>query len=461
MSPLPLESSTDEPAVESIPFDILAYERWLAERTISQPSESYLFLEPRVRFSPEADDALTLAPGVTFAQQQDSVALYHTSSGTSIAVGEVDAATCKRIVDAINGQRSLIAVQIAARATQSEMDAFLRATFGKVVLCPNTVNQLAKRISVGGLVRFPGSPYEINRNYWTNMADVRDRYLECWCRKLTRTELGRCLKELHVLSLIGADGRSFYRPSSPIVAKSGARPGAFYNVATRTLRDLERTLIVAGPRVSAPLVGGRSYHEQLFHSLDDAMALDPEREISIEGIVFGRLIWGQARSDPEPGAWFIPPRPLTEPSLNLLCEAHNQALTPTHFDSSAFLDAVASFHYRFVRLHPFSCANQSLAMNLVSAMLSARGLWDVPHLLLDHWALRVSEPAYRRLFRRFVRNWSLGDTAPDRRPHQLVSQRITLDRFVTAMGQTQSRGEAAALLRASPDAAALALLVDG
>ncbi len=67
-------------------------------------------------------------------------------------------------------------------------------------------------------------------------------------------------------------------------------------------------------------------------------------------------------------------------------------------DRSGTLSALARFHQRFVRLHPFKAANQSLCMNVVGYVLGLSHGAGMPHTILDHFALRLSEPAYERVF---------------------------------------------------------------
>src|SRR5690606_39249377 len=112
------------------------------------------------------------------------------------------------------------------------------------------------------------------------------------------------------------------------------------------------------------------------------------------------------------GPWFCPPRPITE--------AHLEAL----FDAWRAGDW-AGFHWRFVRLHPFRCGNQSLAMGLVNARLPV----GLPHLLLDLWALRLTRAAYTALFDRAVAHWAIaGD--PTARLRRLLDLRARFEATV-------------------------------
>lgn len=443
-----------------LPYDLLAYERWLGALATTAGAESYLYLEPRVRFAPEPDDALELDPRVRLTQVGQNAVLEHTPTGTRLPVDSVPFAVAQQILQAMDGHRSLIATQLISGATAAQMDAFLRTAFGRVVFCPETLDRFECRIPGYSLVRFPGSPYEISRAYWSNMADVRERYGAWATHHLRPAEFAEALRELHLLALVGASKRSFYRPSSPIVAKTGARPGAYYDVPTRTIRELDRTLFVDGPRVSVPETGGATYHHLLGRSLDDAVESQLERTVTVENVPFGRVTFGQARTDLGPSHWYIPPRPLLPEHLTRLSESHERAYATTSDASARYLDAIAQFHYRWVRVHPFTCANQSLAMNLVNAMLKSRGHAEVPHLLLDHLALRLTESAYVRLFRRFIHHWSLDDVPVAMRHAHLMKQRSKLDSFVARLVPNMPHAQAESLCEAEPDAAGIALLRD-
>ncbi len=118
---------TPSPSLD-VAYDLLAFEQWRNNGTREQMAESYLFLEPRVRFLPEPDDVLMLTAQSSIEHQAGKLCLSHRPSGTRVSLAGLDVAVAERIVKSIDGQRSLIAVQLAALATEAEMDAFLRAT---------------------------------------------------------------------------------------------------------------------------------------------------------------------------------------------------------------------------------------------------------------------------------------------------------------------------------------------
>lgn len=452
---------TPSPSLD-VAYDLLAFEQWRNHATSEQPTENYLFLEPRVRFSPEPDDVLMLTAASTLEHHAGNLCLSHIPSGARVVLGQLDAAVAERIVKSIDGQRSLISVQLTALATESEMDTFLRATFGRFTLCPKTLAAFEQRIASSSLVRFPGSPYEVGRYYWSNMADVRESWIRERADFTDPEDFMAALKRYHVRALIGASGRSFYRPSSPIMAKAGARAGSFYDVPTRTIREAELTLFIDGPRVSAPFVGGHKYHELLCHSLGDAEALAPERAVSDDsGLNWGRLTLGRARSDGESGAWFIPPRPLTMAHFAQIFRDYMAAIGQLEHAPDAAISALAAFHWDFVRLHPFACANQSIAMNLVGGLLELMGRFGMPHLVLDHLALRLSREAYARLFHRALLAWSSPEGATFvERQQLLIRKRNEMEGLITKIGQVKGHFDATQWATEAPEAARLALLTD-
>jgi hypothetical protein len=445
-----------------LPYDLLAYEQWLRERGQSPSRESYLFLEPRVRFSPEPDDRLCLVKGATARREGKRVSITHNATGAKVFVEGLELSLVERILSAIDGTHSLLAAQLTAQASSHEFDTFLRATFGTFVLCPNTMSAFESQVSASTLVRFPGSPYEVDRGYWSNMIDVRHDW-ESTGNALNHVhEFAQFLKRLHVVSLIGRSGRSFYRPSSPIVSKSGARAGVFYDVPTKTLQELGMTLFIDGPRVSAPFVGGQRYHELLARSLQDPGALLQDREIRDEnGVSWGKVTVGQARHDSAKEAWFIPPRPILPIHLDTLYALYKSTLHSERVEPNERLRSIARFHYFFVRLHPFACANQSLSMNLVNGLLERADHTGLPHLILDQLALRLSPEAYTHVFERVTRAWSTRPcTTPEERLARLLARRKEMDILVGAIAQAKDLDEAKQRVHDAPNAARSALLTD-
>ena len=92
-----------------------------------------------------------------------------------------------------------------------------------------------------------------------------------------------------------------------------------------------------------------------------------------------------------------------------------------------------SVHWRLVRLHPFMSGNQSVAMALVNGVLREASGAGLPHLVLDHLALRLALPAYEEVFVRAFRAWLVKDESPVRRALELATRRRRLFAFLETL----------------------------
>jgi hypothetical protein len=335
----------------------------------------------------------------------------------------------------------------------------LGATFGLGVFAPHAVTELERRVSGSELVRFPGAPYEIVRNYWSNMADVREALGPLEASAADPRKAWGELTRLHVMALLGASGRSFYRPASR-VTRRGLTPGALWQTAAETVETLAGTRFVAGPRVHAPLLGGPGYAALLAELTGDPEATLGRRELRDAGLAWGRIVTASAEGDPNPEPWFCPPRPITLAHATSLCEALARAVRAAERgpdEQRAALDGLADFHQRFVRLHPFRACNQALAMNIVNGVLARVAGAGMPHLVLDHVALRFAPSAYRRLFALAARQWCV-EAPPALRLGHLMRKKSAYFALVAELAKTADADAAAVLARSSPEAARLALL---
>jgi hypothetical protein len=118
--------------------------------------------------------------------------------------------------------------------------------------------------------------------------------------------------------------------------------------------------------------------------------------------------------------------------------------------------AAARFHWAWVRLHPFHCANQSLAMNLAGAALREALGAGIPHLILDHFALRLGVEAYGRLFARAVAAYAIAEGSPGERLARLVERKQRS--FAVIERLSASPDSAAELAKDEPEGARWALL---
>jgi hypothetical protein len=254
---------------------------------------------------------------------------------------------------------------------------------------------------------------------------------------------------------------SFYKPASP-ASDLMVSPGSFYHDEPRLLQGTGDQIFLDGPRVNVSLLGGAEYHRLLYSDLGDPDALAAERSLDMDGLSWGRVVQARAEHDARAAPWFCPPRPIRADHLQLLRTDLREALQDGGNDDGTVVRHAARFHWGFVRLHPFHCANQSLAMNLVNACLARKLGAGMPHLILDHLALRLTRPAYEEAFRRAVRCFVIREADPARRLALLQRRNaeafLLIERLAKATGDNgnddivREAGEAAcwALLRGRP-----------
>jgi hypothetical protein len=444
----PLDAIIDgKPALEE-------YQRFLSRPTESD--EDYLFSEARARFRARDEDVLR-APSdlrVTGSKGANQVEISSASFGGGLALTGASRAAVERLLPLIDGQRSYAELRELAGSDQTALDCLVRGALGMLLFTPEAVAALEARISGAELVRFVGTPYEIVRAYWENMADVREAAQISLSSCESALAFRRELQRLHVIALLGASLSNFYRPASKIT-QQGVEPGALYTSETRTVETPHGTLFVSGPRIGVALVGGDFYHSLL--CAEDPDALAPSRAVSDEdGLDWGRVVTGRAAKDARDAAFFCPPRPITQAHWERLFSAYSAARAERVQPERAALH-LSRFHYRFVRLHPFRCANQSLSMNLVNLLLSESHGAGMPHLLLDQLALRLTEDAYSAVFSRAVRGHALRGTTSERWAklrHLKLQAYDLIERLKSAKGLDQAKAFAAA----DPVAASAALI---
>jgi hypothetical protein len=208
--------------------------------------------------------------------------------------------------------------------------------------------------------------------------------------------------------------------------------------------------------VNASLLGGRAYQELVCASAGDSEAVSNERDLVEDGLSWGRVAYGRAHDETESKSFFCPPRPFTPEHFERLHESLVRALERARAeDRAGALAALARFHQRFVRLHPFKAANQSLCMNIVGYVLGLSHGAGMPHTILDHLALRLSESAYERVFATAAAVGVVTGSAAERWRVLGERKRRSFD-FIAQLGRgADPRGA----LRADPEAARFALVV--
>jgi hypothetical protein len=177
----------------------------------------------------------------------------------------------------------------------------------------------------------------------------------------------------------------------------------------------------------------------------------------------GRVVLGRAEGETSDRTWFCPPRPILVEHVESLFSSLSLALA-----SGGDSDPVhaADFHQKFVRLHPFRAANQSLAMNIVNDLLtqtapvSRAGLSTVgmPHLTLDHLALRLAPDAYRRVFSLATWEWTTPYESGAERLRFYADRKRRAFSLIKRLASVRDASEARAMAQKEPRDARAALL---
>jgi|GEM_PF-570865 len=451
--------------VLDFPWEVLEYLSWLRQRASTRtPSESYLFDESRLRFAVEEADLLVCAPQLQVELRSEQLFLTTPRAPQGVLVKGIhvsERASLGELISAFDGERTLGEVRSRAGSTRPVLEAFLTSGFGHFLFAPLAVASAEALISGIEITRFPGSPYEIDRAYWRNMGDVRSRVKALEPEVLADDEaFSRWLRQLHVLALMGKDLQSYYQPASPI-SSGRAAPGRLMHTGTHVLDTREGALIVSGPRVNAAQLGGARYHEALYGSVGEPEASSPRPFADATGLDWGRLVHGRATNDAGDGAWFCPPRPLSPAHFASLRARLRRALeTLATREQTPCIQALAEFHQNFIRLHPFHCGNQCLAMNIVNGILGDLLGAGIPHLMLDHLALRLSSDSYARIFARSVHVYADPQPSPAARYLRLATSRAQAFELSHRLSATASIEQALELIRRHPGAAQQLLLAD-
>jgi hypothetical protein len=408
----------DVDGVVDFPWEVLEYLTWLRQQPSSRDtSRNYLFDEPEVRFAVAETDVLSCDAGARLGEASASGGLRLSSprapGGVLLSgVSEAERSTVLDVLRLLDGQLALGAVRAQLPAQGAPvLEALLRDAFGKLVFAPLAVLEAERAIAGLEITRFPGSPYEVARPFWKNMAAVRARSGALFNALRDDESFLRELRKLHVVALMGDDLATYYQPASPI-SSGRAAPGRLMSTRSELLETPSETLFVSGPRVHAALLGGARYHELLYRTLGEPEAAAPRDFHDGAGVPWGRLVHARAARDAAAAPWFCPPRPILPAHVRALRDGLAAAERAAHAaDRSACSRELALFHRHFVRLHPFHCGNQCLAMNLINGVASRAFGAGLPHLMLDHLALRLSPGAYVRVFQRAVAAYA--DPQPD------------------------------------------------
>lgn len=439
----------------NVPWPLVEYQAWLQKEPLA-PVDDYLFARSRIRFEPAGGDRLTLLESAEAVEQNGRVCVRLSKQLPHVDVPSLTLSTVKALFDALRKRPLLVELPFAARVPQRDCDQLLRVGFGRFVFAPEPLAALERQTAASEVVRFPASPYEIVRNYWHNAGQLSTE-ISADLGTVDESSFENWLRECHVKLLLGPNFDTFYRPSSPI-ARSRVMPGALYTRQTQVVTASSGAYIVEGPRINASPVGGEIYHRLLQSSLQEGAAKLPLVNVATESD-WGSVITARARGDERVADWFVPPRPIGAHHLDFLRMAWNRAITARNeHDTETSIGELGKFHWCFVRLHPFACANQSLAFTLVNCVLRQVVGCGIPQLILDQMALRLTCSEYIRVFSRAVDAWRTDAANGLERQKDRIHKRQQLDRGIAAIASAKTVEEAETLTREDPAVRRLALL---
>ena len=173
------------------------------------------------------------------------------------------------------------------------------------------------------------------------------------------------------------------------------------------------------------------------------------------------MVTARGERDDAPKTWFLPARPMDEARLEALWEAlaEADAAASTGRREQA-VRAGGRVHHPFLGAHPFRGAQQSVALMVVNDVLGRAEAGTIPHLALDHFALRLTEAAYEALFARAVARYGGPEESPAARLASLAHRTAAALAFMDAVSSAPNEAAADAVVEQSREAAALALLVE-
>lgn len=356
---------------------------------------------------------------------------------------EDQAKEVERILEYIDGSSTfseLLESGHLAKPMESDKEKVLdtiNCMLGIAIVLPSAVKSLELVIPGISIGRFPLSPYHIVRVYWENMKNVRAE-LELSCFKRSPNELVEQLRRLHLITLMGSELISFYKPQSQ-VSDVAVWPGHF------------RTENVHIPLPNEFMAYLKMVAFSLGITLTDQFAVRWEE---------GGLDWGAGKILADKIVYRPPPAPFIG-QVEQLCSMLTALPSSVTDDNSAdAISVLAAFHQRFAQLHPFACANQSVAMNIVNFFLSKWFNTCIPHLYLDMVALFVSPDNYSRYFSRAVKFYSLkNNEAQDIYPEFKIRSK-RMNQFIPRLISSVQAGEVESALKREPEAACDLLLYD-
>jgi hypothetical protein len=446
-------------AILRVPSVLFEYQTWLAESSAAV-NDDYLFYQSKVRFEPHDADRLAVPNTLVVLSLGKDAGVQISEHLPAIRIPSIPRKLVDQVIAALREQPHYVELPLISGVTISQIEQVLRVGFGRFIFAPGALQDLETQACAAEIVRFPSSPYEIVRNYWQNLGVLCTEVKRAGNTSLDASAFTTWLRGMHAMLLLGGDLCTFYCPASPI-ARRRAAPGTLYHHSTETVSTNLGTFIVKGLRIKVSQVGGERYHAIVHQSLE---ARTPElnwHQIADKGIPWGSIISARSRSEITACDWFLPPRPMLDTHWDELQSAWAKAVdATTGADEVTCVQQLARFHWCFVHLHPFACANQSLAFGLVNSLLNQVKSCGIPHLVLDHMALRLDCESYIRLFARAVAVWTTTKSDTQVRHKDRMQKRQALDAFVTRLDNAKDDASARAIVEEDSQGAQLALLID-
>lgn len=367
-----------------LPINYLRYLNWhkQSEQKNKRVSSNLFGISyPRPRFEFTDDDIPKLTIGLQL-KAIGSYTLVYSEYGETVL--ELDYGVLSSMLDLINGSK---VHELISRAIKHNLEIdveIVNKLIGIAIIAPDTIEDLELAVPGISIVRIPFSPYQIVRNYWKNMIEVR-KEIEIDLFKKNSDVLEQ-IKRLHITTLMGSNLRTFYKPDSG-VSDISIWPGHF--------RNNETGVSYGGEEFSV-------YMHIVAYSLD--ITIKDSWEVNWndcgqywgKGFVFDHI------------TYYYPPDAPFSSQLDQLCTLLMALPSKVdHIELPKALSNVAKFHQRFIQLHPFECANQSLAMCIVNHFLQKWIGSCIPHLQLDMVAFFLSPENYSRYFARAIKYYAV------------------------------------------------------
>ncbi|NOU23258.1 MAG: hypothetical protein HOO93_16020 [Methyloglobulus sp.] len=372
-----------------LPIHLFRYVEWRMRseegaKTREEMSYMFNFVYPSPRFELCDEDVPKLAPRLSIR----AIGLYTlVESDFGETVLEANPKIISHILDFIDGSSTVFELIKYAQRQNIEADfETVNRLIGTAIIVPDTIKELESAIHWVSITRYPSSPYHIVRNYWKNMRDVRTE-LEGFSFTGKTTGFIEQLRKLHAILLLGSNFSSFYQTGS--VPSKAVWPGCFRSEVQP-----------CGANCGSEIL---PYLQIVALSLGDVIGDSFDLCWEDNG-----LCWATGY-DLGSSVQFSAPLGPFEGHLEHLCSllSELQSITLIEADSASAVSILAKFHQRFVQLHPFECANNSLAMSIVNYFLNKWFNTCIPHLHLDCVAFFFSPENYSRYFARAVKYYAM------------------------------------------------------